>query len=185
MYSTRIERIESTVSNGFGSRSNPVRYLPMTTWICPFCDARMNVKSQLVGETRPCANCNQESEITDADAVPPLPAELFDDAPRPRKSRRAAPAAPILSSSNPGGDSPVAMESLTSVSLAYGLLIIIAVCSGLCIVGGVAGGGDAAPAIQLGFTGLASVVVAWPIYTIANETFRSRRLLEQILKQQK
>lgn len=161
----------------------------MATWICPFCEARMTVKPQLIGETRACAKCEQPSKITDADAEPeaaePPDLPFETSTPKPRKGR-IIPPGPILSGSSPEADPLVSTESLTSVSLAYGLLVLTALCSGMCMVIGMTSGGDAPGlAFVWGIFGLASVVIAWPIYTIANETFRSRRLLEQILKRQK
>lgn len=151
----------------------------MPTWICPFCEAEMTVKPQLVGQVRACPKCEQESTITDA-AVP-APARL-----PPRQSRQPDPQPAESESRGVSAATAVALGNventgLTSVMLAQGLLVIVALASALMLLFGFSAD---APAhlIPSGLGGLISVVISWPIYSIANESYRSRKLLEEILR---
>lgn len=150
----------------------------MPTWVCPFCEAEMSVKPQLIGQVRPCPKCEQESTITDA--AGPVATRLPPRASRPTESEQPATIQAAAVASLTG----IENETLTSVVLAQGLLGLVAVGSGLCLLFALTSEAKG-QLLTLGISGLISVVIAWPIYTIANETYRSRKLLQAILANQK
>lgn len=145
----------------------------MASWICPFCEAAMTVKPQLVGLVRPCPKCGQESIV--ADAADPAPAAL-----PPRQSRLGT--RPAVDASTAVTLGNVESDTLTSVLLAQCLLVLILIGSGLLLLFSFNGDEGAGAARAYGLMGIVSVVVSWPIYSIANESYRSRKLLEEILK---
>lgn len=142
----------------------------MPNWTCPFCDASMTVKQSLVGLTRPCAKCGQESIISDADAPP-----VAQATPQPRN---AAPAQPrrTTTAAAVGISESVAAESLTSATLVRGILL-------LATLGGIASFFTPNGLAQ-GISILVAVIITWPLTTIAEEVYRARRLLQELLKLQ-
>lgn len=163
----------------------------MATWVCPFCDSRMLVKSAMLGKKRECLSCKMESEVTDADAEPE-PVELpelpfVSSTPKLRRGKYVGPAGPIITAAsaaeNP--EAQLSQASLPSVALAQVVLVIASLGSVLLIVASFGSAPNPAALFSTGLTGIVSVIITWPIYTIANEAYRSRLILEEILRRQK
>ena len=65
----------------------------MPRWICPSCDAVMNVKPVHIGQTAACVSCGRKSEVFDTDAFSEmlsdsdeLPATpIADEPPKPKE----------------------------------------------------------------------------------------------------
>lgn len=151
----------------------------MPTWICPFCDAQMTVKPSLIGQQRPCAACGKQSEVIESLEQQPG-VDSFPDVVNPPRPLRVTQSQAVKKAAN------IEDQNLTSVLLVQGVLSIVAIVSAIVAITGFTGRDrSASMQIQLGLTGLMTVLISWPIYTTANETYRNRKLLEEILKRQK
>lgn len=141
----------------------------MPNWICPFCRAKMTVKTELLGQVRPCPKCKQESTIEDCDTIaPPLPVEALPESYSKLKSDKAS------ATENASGD-----ESIGNV--ARGMLLLV---TAIFLLYGAIGEGNGQR--NNGFPSACGVLflaaILWPIYTMARDTRANRRLLEQIAR---
>ena len=137
----------------------------MPKWICPHCDAVMNVKPEHLGQTAACVSCGRKSEVKDAAAIAAI---LEDDPPR----EDLQPAAP-----------PTLPRAETVSDTAKGVLMTTVFL--MVTVGVLTMGAPGRPGIALLISAVVLVVqmiLIWPFYTMADDTRTNRRLLEQMLK---
>jgi hypothetical protein len=125
----------------------------------------MSVKDALLGQTKPCANCKQESLVEDASLVPnPLPVDALPDE-----------AYPVFTSNRPKHRIESEVGSTAKIILVAAIAIL-----GFC---GFTKRDSAPPLAMIYYSGAVSTsilaVVMWPIYTMANDIREIRKRLNE------
>lgn len=145
----------------------------MPKWICPSCSAVMNVKQSLVGQVKPCAGCGAESEITNADALANM---LAGEAPE-----ELAIPEPVVATERDRlirdlrNDLPPVLSAYRTLGLVVALIGTF----------GAFAAGSINPPALLAIPGIWIVFgLLYVVIEFMADAYRSRRLLEEIFRNQ-